>query len=90
MASDELMPVHHETDMSDRDVYFTHWQCGGASATRCVDPRSGWRDVSDGTVSATSSGAIYGVVLDGSGNADLLATDARRTELRRERAGLAN
>jgi len=90
-GADELMPVHHETDMSDRDVYFTHWQGGGGVGDPLRrSPERVAADVSDGTVSAASAGTIYGVVLDGSGNADLPATDARRTELRRERAGLAS
>lgn len=88
---DELMPVHHETDMGDTDVYFTHWQGGGGVGDPLRRaPERVAADVADGSVSRLAAETVYGIVFDDAGNADPTATDERRAQLRRERAGLAS
>lgn len=85
----ELMPNHHETDMSPVDVYFTHWQGGGGLG----DPlrREPYRvsaDVRAGAVSPVAAASVYGVVLSADGAPDTAATEQQRALLRRERAGV--
>jgi N-methylhydantoinase B len=85
----QLMPVHHETDMADGDVYFTHWQGGGGLGDPLRrDPSRVVADVKAGTVSQLAAETVYGVVLEDDG-ADVDSTARLRQRLRRERAGVA-
>jgi N-methylhydantoinase B len=86
----ELVPSHHETDLGPDDVYFTHWQGGGGYGDpllRAADAVVA--DVRAHKVSVGAAGEVYGVVFGTDGTPDADATTARRTALRRRRAGLA-
>jgi N-methylhydantoinase B len=85
----ELMPNHHETDMSPVDVYFTHWQGGGGLGDPLRrEPHRVSADVRAGAVSPVAAASVYGVVLSADGTADAAATEQQRALLRRERAGV--
>lgn len=83
------LPTHLETDLSDADVYFTHWQGGGGMGDPLLrEPELVALDVRMKKVSVGGAENVYGVKLTGGGDADLDATARHRTALRRTRAGL--
>jgi len=87
------LPPHLETDLGDRDVYFTHWQgAGGIGDPLLREPEQVARDVTLGKVSARSAHEVYGVLLTGSpggtAEVDQVGTEQLRHRLRLERAGL--
>jgi N-methylhydantoinase B len=86
----QVMPNHAETDMGPDDVYYTHWQGGGGYGDPLLRaPDLVAADVRAGRVSAGAASGVYGVVLAGHGTVDEDATSQHRTQLRRERAGVA-
>lgn len=83
------LPTHLETDLSEADVYFTHWQGGGGMGDPLLrEPELVALDVRMKKVSVGGAENVYGVKLTGGGDADLDATARHRTALRRTRAGL--
>jgi len=83
------LPTHLETDLSEADVYFTHWQGGGGMGDPLFrEPELVALDVRMRKVSVGGAGDVYGVVLGEDGDADLEATTRHRAALRRSRAGL--
>lgn len=88
-GAQQTLPPHLETDLSATDVYFTHWQGGGGIGDPLHrEPERVAADVAAGKVSARAAHDIYGVLLSGSGRADIAATEQFRHRLRYERAGL--
>jgi len=82
-----VMPEHLETDLSRRDVYYTHWQGGGGYGDPLRrDPASVALDAARGKVSPEAASAVYGVALDPSGRPDPDATETLRDRRRRQRA----
>jgi N-methylhydantoinase B len=87
----ESVPSHHETDLGATDVYFTHWQGGGGYGDPLLrEPAAVAADVLAHKVSAGAANEVYGVVLSQEGTVDAVATEARRSSLRRSRAGLSD
>ena len=88
-GSAQVVPPHLETDLAASDVYYTHWQGGGGYGDPLLrDPALVATDLRDRKVSPEAAAQLYGVVLRPDGTADAEASEARRSRLRRERAGL--
>ncbi len=90
-GTEEIMPSHAETDMGASDVYFTHWQGGGGFGDPLLrEPTRVAEDVQRHRVTPAAALDTYGVLLDQDGAADMEATQERRLELRRSRAGVVD
>ena len=85
------MPLsQHATHMrlERGDLFVMLSPCGGGLGDPLLrTPDKVVEDVSDGYITAEHARAIYGVVVDGDGNLDASATEARREEIRSERIG---
>ncbi|QRP42697.1 hydantoinase B/oxoprolinase family protein [Amycolatopsis sp. FDAARGOS 1241] len=85
----DVLPTHHETELGEADVYFTHWQGGGGYGDPLLrDPSAVAADVLAHKVSPRGATDVYGVVLGTDGTVDDEGTRTRRNALRRIRAGL--
>jgi len=84
-----ILQAHLEDALGRADVYYTHWQGGGGYGDPLLrDPVLVERDVHTRKVSPIAASKVYGVVINTAGEVDLVATEARRREMRRVRAGL--
>ncbi|MGJ4860411.1 hydantoinase B/oxoprolinase family protein [Labrys sp. La1] len=84
----DILEAHLETHLGEQDVYYTHWQGGGGYGDPLLrDAVLVARDVEARKVSAKAANDIYGVLLNGDGSADELATRRRRRQIRCERVG---
>jgi len=71
--------------MTDRDLFLVNWQGGGGWGDPLDrDPAKVWTDIIQGAVSREAAHAIYGVICSEDGP-DAEATDALRSEMRRNR-----
>lgn len=85
----DVLQQHLETRLDADDVYFTHWQGGGGYGDPLLrNPVLVARDVATRKVSVRAAAEVYGVVLATDGTVDAAATEAKRTRVRCERAGV--
>ncbi|WP_322040228.1 hydantoinase B/oxoprolinase family protein [Burkholderia diffusa] len=81
-----VLPSHIETNLTESDTYFTHWQGGGGYGDPLRrDPGRVAIDVANFKVSPQAAHDVYGVVFDSEGEIDVSATDQHRVRVRQER-----
>jgi N-methylhydantoinase B len=70
---------------------FNQWAGGGSGLGDPLlrDPKAVEKDLRDGYITASHATAVYGVVVDASGNLDSRATETVRERIRRERLAQA-
>jgi N-methylhydantoinase B len=82
----ELIQCEVETTLAPADALFLHWQSGGGYGDPLRrEPSAVASDVRDRLVSVAAAAEVYGVELEGDGEVNATATDARRDALRQQR-----
>jgi N-methylhydantoinase B len=83
----EVLPCEGESILGPGDALFLHWQAGGGYGDPILrEPDRVAYDVREAKVSRRAAHDIYGVVVDeATGEADVPATERRRTEIREQR-----
>jgi N-methylhydantoinase B len=81
-----IAPKAFDVSQTPRDVFLLSWTgAGGYGDPLERDPARVVLDIQRGSVTTEWAYEVYGVVLNGQGHADLEATEARRSKLRKAR-----
>lgn len=89
-ATEEVLPPHVEIDLGWDDVFYAQWEAGSGYGDPLLrDTHALAHDLAEDKLSREAAEQVYGAVFHENGRIDELATERRRAQLRRERAGIA-
>jgi N-methylhydantoinase B len=88
-CSEEVLQPHVETDLGWNDVFSVQWEAGSGYGDPLLrDAHAIAHDLAEEKLSRDAAEEVYGAVFHDNGRIDEMATDRRRGEMRKQRAGV--